>query len=152
VYFCGGNATYPKITHWLNGVVVDPKSNTLAQPGAAGDWSVDGQLGDAGATGTATSADGTKLTFHAALVKDGTIAGLYEGEGPCGKVGLIVSQSSAQAMPSGQGACIGSSAAHLVEQVNPIMPIARAADGTIAVTIVGAAAELHLSRAVLPAM
>jgi hypothetical protein len=50
-----------------------------------------------------------------------TLAGLYTGQAPCGKIGLIVSQASPADEPTGQGACLRvDDSATIVEQVNPV--------------------------------
>ena len=65
-----------------------------------------------------------------------TIAGLYEGSAPCGKLGLIVTQKSPQDPPSGQGACLRMEAGQaVVEQVNPIRLAERSVAREIAVTV-----------------
>ena len=90
----------------------------------------------------------------ASPISPGTIAGLYEATQPCGKVGLIVSQASPADAPTGQGACIGNpgaSGATPVEQVTPLRPLTRAADGTIRVTIAGSAGEIAAGPAAAPA-
>jgi hypothetical protein len=138
IYFCGGDATFATMTHWIPSVPIDSVAGDLAQQGASGGWSVVGQVGDAGASGTVTVAGGNVFSFRADPVAAGTIAGLYEAAGPCGKVGLIVAQGSAGQTPAGQGACVPATGGASPEQVNPIRPIERAADGTIAVIVDGA--------------
>jgi hypothetical protein len=86
---------------------------------------------------------GATYSFHADPVVKDTIAGLYEAVGPCGKVGLIVSQASAGDAPAGQGACVPASGKADPEQVNPIRPLERGADGSIAVTVDGAQVLVH---------
>src|SRR5258708_7664502 len=74
VYFCGGSSSYPILTHWFT-LDLDSSGGANAKAAGAGDWSFDGQLGTGDAAGGAfTIADGTKLTFHATRVGDGTIA------------------------------------------------------------------------------
>jgi hypothetical protein len=47
---------------------------------------------------------------------------LWEGQGECGRLGLIVTQASPTTKIQAQGACVGDG--HQPEQVNPITPIA----------------------------
>ncbi len=149
IYFCGGDSSYPALTHWFT-ADVDASGAIRAEADAPGDWSIEGQVGGADAAGAVTVADGTRLTFRATNVAGGTIAGLYEAAAPCGKVGLIVTQPSAQAAPSGQGACIHTDVRPSVEQVNPIAPLIRATDGTIRVLVAGTAAALSVLPAAAP--
>ena len=148
IYFCGGPSSYMTMTHWFT-LDLDPSGATQAQADAATDWTLDGKLTDPTASGSITIADGTSLTFRAARVADTTIAGLYEAETGCGKIGLIVMQASAQLPSSGQGACVNAAARPSVEQVNPIKPLTRAADGSIQVQVVGST-ETVLVRAATP--
>jgi hypothetical protein len=149
IYFCGGDTTFPVLTRWF-AVDVDPSGASHAPLSDAGAWSLDAQLGAADANGAIVVADGTRFTFRATPAGDGTIAGLYEAPAPCGKVGLIVSQSSAQSAPTGQGACIDASSAPSVEQVNPIMPLIRVADGSIRVQVLGATGIVAVRPAAAP--
>jgi hypothetical protein len=148
IFFCGGNATYSAMTHWLASVPIDAHGGVSPPADAAG-WRVEGQVVQAGVSGTVTVAGGSTFTFHADPVAKGTIAGLYEGSGPCGKVGLIVAQGSTAETPVGQGACVPASGHADPEQVTPILPIARAADGTIPVVVAGA--QLPVYPAAAPA-
>ncbi|HEX4447531.1 MAG TPA: hypothetical protein VH044_12370 [Polyangiaceae bacterium] len=149
VFFCGGDVSYATLTHWIPSASLDPAGGALSQGHDAAGWSVDGKLDDGGATGTVVAGAAGTFSFHAAPVSAGTIAGLYEGAEPCGKVGLIVTQNGAVDEPAGQGACVptvvGSMASN--EQVNPIRPLARAADGTIPVTVAGAMALVRVAAA-----
>jgi hypothetical protein len=150
IYFCGGPSSYTTMTRWFT-LDLNSTGATHAQADASNDWTLDGQLAGSGASGSVIVADGTRLAFHATNVSPGTIAGLYEAEAGCGKVGLIVAQESAQAPPSGQGACISSKAVPSVEQVNPIRPLARMADGTIAVLVAGTTETVLVRAAAAPA-
>jgi hypothetical protein len=149
VYFCGGPASYATMTHWFT-LDLDPSGAAHAQADAAQTWSLDGQVGDTTATGAITIADGTRFTFATTRVSAGTIAGLYEGMAGCGKIGLIVTLPSAQAAPSGQGACITADLLPSVEQVNPIRPLTRASDGTISVLVAGATDSVIVRAAAPP--
>jgi hypothetical protein len=153
VFFCGGAATYATSTHWFL-VDIGP-SGQVASPSDCG-LSFSGQVGDGVVRGSLVGVDGRSHTFVASPISAGTIAGLYEPAQPCGcgKLGLIVSQSSPAVAPTGQGACIGTpgaSGATPVEQVTPLRPLTRAADGTIRVTIAGSADEVSAGPAAAPA-
>jgi hypothetical protein len=132
IFFCGGPATYASMTHWIQSTPIDAHGG-IAQPADAAGWVVEGQVAAAGASGMITVAGGATFSFHADPVATGTIAGLYEGGGPCGKVGLIVTQGSAGETADGQGACIPSSGMADPEQVIPIRPLERGTDGRIPV-------------------
>ena len=150
VYFCGGDATFATMTHWMPSVAIDASSGELLQDGATvGGWNVVGQVTAAEASGTVVVASGSTFSFHAAPVVAGTIAGLYEAVGPCGKVGLIVAQGSSAESALGQGACLPAGGLPSAEQVNPIRPIDRGADGTIPVVVDGA--QILVRAAAAPA-
>jgi hypothetical protein len=138
------------LTHWFT-LDLDSSGATNAQADAGQDWTLDGQLTTGEASGAVTVADGTQHAFHATGVGDGTIAGLYEATAACGKIGLIVTQGSPQSSPSGQGACIGGGAVPSVEQVNPIIPLSRAADGAISVLVAGTSDAVLVRAAAAPA-
>ena len=143
IFFCGGSTTYTTMTHWIPAVPIDAHGGTLALQEGSGGWTVAGQVSDAGVSGEVTPANGSMLPFHADPVATGTVAGLYEAAGPCGKVGLIVAQGSTSETPVGQGACVPAIGGASPEQVNPIHPIERAPDGTIAVVVGGAQISVH---------
>ena len=137
LYFCGGNASFTTMTHWIpTADLGGGTALTVPAPDSAG-WSVQGNLNGSAIDGNVTAGDAGAFPFHAEAVLTNTIAGLYEAAGPCGKVGVIVSQPSATDAPDIQGACLGTvvMGKPSVEQVNPIRPVARMADGTIAVLV-----------------
>jgi hypothetical protein len=136
IYFCGGPSSYMTLTQWFT-LELDSSGATHGQPDGATDWTLDGQVADPMASGNITLPDGTSLTFQATRVSDATIAGLYEAAAGCGKIGLIVMQASSQSPSSGQGACVNANARPSVEQVNPIKPLTRGADGSIPVQVAG---------------
>ena len=147
VFFCGGDTSVATMTHWFLAVPLEGVHGDLAPTGPTAGWSIVGQVDDTGASGTVTPTGGPVFSFHAAPVAKGTIAGLYEAAGPCGKVGLIVAQGSTTDEPAGQGACVPASGGASPEQVNPIRPIERAPDGTIAVVVAGAQLSVHTTAA-----
>jgi hypothetical protein len=153
VFFCGGDASFATSTHWF--LVDIGVSGQLASPSSAdGGLSFGGQVGDADVRGSFVTGDGKSHMFVASPVSAGTIAGLYEAPAPCGKIGLIVAQSSTAASATGQGACVGSPGANgatPVEQVTPLRPLTRAANGTIRVTVAGSTAPIAAGPAAAPA-
>lgn len=145
IFFCGGPSSYSTRTKWLT-TAVDVSGLIAFERPSTETWSVDGNVDDGEVAGLVDMGDAVRRPFRAAAVRETTIAGLYEGMAACGRVGLIVTQPSAAEVPTGQGACVGPPTA---EQVNPLRPIVRAADGTIRVTV-GAAAEETVVRAAAP--
>jgi hypothetical protein len=137
IFFCGGAASYKAMTHWIPSAPIDAHGGVSLPADKAG-WVIQGQVAAAAASGMVTVPGGSTFSFHADPVAKETIAGLYEAAGPCGKVGLVVSQGTAGDSPAGQGACVPASGNADPEQVNPIRPIERGADGSIAVTVDGA--------------
>jgi hypothetical protein len=151
VFFCGGASSFNDSTHWFS---VDVGPTGLVASPSAGGLSFMGQVMDGQVQGTFVAGDGQAHVFTAISVKTGTIAGLYEASGPCGQIGLIVAQDSPAAAPTGQGACIGSPGANgttPVEQVTPLRPLTRAADGTIRVMVAGSTAPIPAGPAAAPA-
>jgi len=147
IFFCGGDATYKTMTHWIPSAAVDA-SGVISQPVDTAGWSVSGHIAAASVSGTVTPPGGSAFTFHADPVAKDTIGGLYEAGGPCGKVGLIVAQGSTGETPAGQGACVPASGHADPEQVIPIRPIERASDGTIPVVVGGT--QVRVSAATPP--
>ena len=146
LYFCGGDASFGTMTHWFPGVALDG-ARALVPVALSDGWSLTGQVDDAGASGEVAVPDAGTFSFHASPVSSNTVAGLYEVAGPCGHVGVVVTQASPADEPTGQGACIGTDVAASVEQVNPIRPIAHAADGTIPVVVNGTQLTVHAAAA-----
>lgn len=117
VFFCGGDSSYASDTHWF---AVDVTGDTFdADDGA---WQLHATRGDDGVLGDVQHGDEAARSFTTSRVVSGTLAGLYEGTGHCGRIGLIVAQTSPHADVHAQGACVGDG--HDPEQVNPIFPIA----------------------------
>jgi hypothetical protein len=138
VFFCGGPSSYATSTRWL--------LRPLAADGGfehdEGGWQVSGTLSDDAITGTLRIGSEDSREFSARPVRKGTIAGLYEGQADCGRIGLIVNQADEDELPSAQGACVGTG--HPPEQVNPILPIARKA-GEIRVEVDGQESGVRLA-------
>jgi hypothetical protein len=147
IYFCGGDSTYRTLTHWIPSAVVSGMNVTADDTAGFGlQASLDGdELAGSLATG-----DGGAYTFHASTIDGRTVAGLYEAVSACGKVGLIVSQASSKDDPAGQGACIGTTTVD-IHQVNPVLPLVRAKNGTIRVVVDGSSAEVLVKAAAPPA-
>ena len=146
VFFCGGASSYQTMTRWLDTDVdaagtIDLPS-TPSQP-----WTLEGTVGSDEVTGTIAMGNAMPRPFRATAVAERTIGGLYEGTAACGRVGLILVQSTPDAIPVGQGACVGPT---IFEQVNPLEPIVREPDGTIRVTVGASAEETRVKAAALP--
>jgi hypothetical protein len=129
LFFCGGPNSYASATHWFQVSLNDHSFDQSAPDGAR----VDGQVTSSKVTGGIVQDGEQTQLFNTYLIRDGTLAGLYEASAPCGKVGLIVTQPSPKDPARGQGACVGDG--HLPQQVNPILPISLEHDGTIAVEV-----------------
>jgi len=129
LFFCGGPSSYASATHWVQ-AELDADSGFAVRTDAL---ELQGEL-DAGLLyGELTRAGEPTLRFSAEPVRAGTLAGLYEAEADCGRVGLIVAQRTESEPPAAQGACVGPG--HAPEQVNPILPLALDQDGTLAVEV-----------------
>jgi len=150
LYFCGGDSTYTTLSRWVPAAVA-ASGQLLPDTAAETSWVVEGTLASSAVDGSLRPDDASAYQFRAERVDERTIAGLYEGTSPCGKVGLIVSQSSPEESPVAQGACITSTGDGTadVHQVNPVAPLTRAADGTIAVQVAGTSETLRLTPALV---
>jgi hypothetical protein len=143
LFFCGGDNSFRERTRWFRGSMNRSEPVAIERPDG---WRASFTLGDGPISGVLASPSDEQLPFKLAPIERGTIAGLYEAPGPCGLLGLIVAQSSGEATPIGQGACVG--AGSLIEQVNPIAPLERTAQGTILVGLAGSAEQYHLPPSV----
>lgn len=144
LFFCGGEHSYERNTRWF------APDEPLDTPFSFSDrgWSVEGELHTDHAEGSVTPEDGELLLWTAQPTAPDTLAGLYEGTGPCGKLGLIVTQARASREPTGQGACLRvEGETTIVEQVNPVMPM-ELSDGGLRVTVGSSPSELTLHPAV----
>jgi hypothetical protein len=154
LFFCGGATSYMTATHWFT-VDLDSSHQVVQDSGTSGPFSVVGRVDSGGATGTVVLGDNQMHVFQAAPVAPGTLAGVYEANAQCGKVGLIVTQPSSDQAPDGQGACVapptGGPDLAKVGQVNPLLPIARAADGSIRVEVTETNEEVSVLAAAPPA-
>jgi hypothetical protein len=147
VYFCGGDSSYKRFSRWIPGAL-DAGGDFTPDTTAAMGWAVSATIADGAVTGSLAADDAGVRTFHAAAVQEHTIAGLYEGMSPCGKVGLIISQASPEAEPVPQGACIGNGNVD-IHQVNPVVPLTREANGTVMVEVPDTAEMVGLTAAVV---
>jgi hypothetical protein len=129
LFFCGGPSSYATATHWLQ-VELDAGPGFAFQNDAL---ALQGELDGERLEGELTRAGEPALRFNAERVRAGTLAGLYEAQAECGRVGLIIAQRSESDPPAAQGACVGPG--HVPEQVNPILPLALDQNGTIAVEV-----------------
>jgi hypothetical protein len=150
LYFCGGDSTYTMLSRWVP-ATIDSSGNLTPDPAAEMGWVVTGTISSDAVDGSLRPGDAASYRFHAAPVADGTIAGLYEGTSPCGKVGVIVSQGSSGESPVAQGACITSSGSGSadIHQVNPVGPLERDADETISVEVSGTSETLRVTPALV---
>lgn len=135
LFFCGGPTSYETATRWI---IVDVAAAGGFEFDDSG-WTVKGKLDGDRLSGSIAQGD-AKHDFSATPVAEQTIAGLYEGQAECGRVGLIVTQRDSKATPSGQGACVGGD--HPPEQVNPILPIALK-EGSIQVKVGNVESSVH---------
>jgi hypothetical protein len=117
LFFCGGDASYRTDTRWFNQGAMLAEPFSFSEAG----WNVEGVMMKGSLSGNVqTEAEDTRA-WRAEPVDPQTLAGLYEGDAPCGKIGLIVSQASPKDAPTGQGACLRVEQARVVvEQVNPV--------------------------------
>jgi hypothetical protein len=146
LFFCGGPSSLQEGTHWfpslggLDGeVTVDDGDFHVAA--SASEDALDG----------AVEAGTSKASFFAPRAGDGTLTGLYEAFGACGHIGLIVLQDDARAAPEAQGACLRIvDGKPEVEQVNPVLPLARDAGLGIAVTVASDPAEEFTVHPLVP--
>lgn len=136
VFFCGGPSSYATSTRWVLSAVDRDGAFSYDEMG----WRVTGEIEAGRIRGRLELGDDEGHAFSAEPVRTGTLAGLYEGQSECGRVGLIVLQDSASSTPRGQGACVGPG--HVPEQVSPILPITLEA-GAIAVEIGDAKAQVR---------
>jgi hypothetical protein len=148
LFFCGGETTYPVLTRWFSG----PTALEPAFSFEVATFRVDGEfVGDA-LEGTVQRDGESGNTWRADPAIPGTLTGLYSGQAPCGRVGLIVSQPSAEDEPTGQGACVRVVDGELsVEQVNPVLPLAKVED-FIRVTVASDPDQEVTVRPVAPAV
>ena len=138
LFFCGGETNVASDTHWFN-----LTRNGAKVAGEEGEFGLNAQLEPAAVSGEYRV--GTQRhTFTTRKLVPGTLSGLYEGSGDCGRLGLILSQSAPGAEILAQGACVGGG--HTPEQVNPILPIA-SQDGSIRVQAPGQSDTLLLQAA-----
>jgi hypothetical protein len=130
VFFCGGERTYAQATYWLQ-LELDAQGKFTHVEDS---FAVEGQLQGTTLAGQLMRGDQPTAVFSAEIVRDGTLAGLYDGSADCGKLGLIVRQGAAIDVVRGQGACVAPG--HTPQQVNPILPIELSDDGAISVELI----------------
>jgi hypothetical protein len=148
LYFCGGDSTYATLSRWVPSKVSGSDVSADAPAGAG--WTLHASIDGDQLDGELSTGDAGTHSFHAGVIDDRTMAGLYEATSPCGHVGVIIMQPSAQDAPAAQGACIGDGNVD-IHQVNPVLPLVRAKDGTIRVVIDGSSTEVSISAAAPPA-
>jgi hypothetical protein len=117
LFFCGGDQSFMTGTKWFDGLDVSENATSLS----VGGWHVQAMISKQGVSGEVRGTDAVSRTFGADAVDRKTLAGLYEGAGMCGRLGLIVTQASELDEPQAIGACV--SEGHEPQQVNPILPL-----------------------------
>jgi hypothetical protein len=145
LFFCGGDTSYTTDTHWFADRALLSEPFSFSEDG----WSVDGAMKNGILSGSVQSAVAESREWTAAPADSTTLAGLYVGAAPCGKLGLIVSQSRQDAEATGQGACLrveGETA--VVEQVNPVR-LELSATRELQVSVASAPDELFTVRPVV---
>jgi len=135
LFFCGGDDSYMTDTRWF----AEDALPNAAFSFTDGGWSVNGVLEKGVASGSVQTETDAARDWTAARVDPRTIAGLYAGVAPCGKLGLIVTQATADDEPSGQGTCLRVEASGvIVEQVNPVRLVQLRSTHEISVTVASA--------------
>ena len=119
VYFCGGAESYADATRWFD-VSYDGGEHLEFEDD---DWRIHAHLTLGGLIGEVELGDGvTRSVLADEIVEPSSLAGLYEGTADCGRLGLIVTQATKDALPTAQGACTNSTG-KLPQQVEAIAPI-----------------------------
>jgi len=148
LFFCGGPSSLVDGTHWFANIAPLAGPFSLAR----GTWQVDGDARAEQLEGSITDSEGSVRSFVARRAASGTLSGLYDAVAPCGHVGLIVRQDAGAHTPSAQGTCLRLvDGAAVVEQVNPVMPLARDASLGIAVSLESDPANTHIVHPLVPA-
>jgi hypothetical protein len=132
VFFCGGPSSLVEGTHWFSNIA--PISGAFSAVASA--WRVEGSESTGRLEGSISDGAGDSRVFAARSVAAGTLAGVYDASAPCGHVGLIVRQDTSADTPSAQGACLRLvNGVARVEQVNPVLPLARDSSFGIRVSV-----------------
>ena len=117
VYFCGGAESYAASTRWFD-VFYDGGEHLEFEED---DWQIHAHLTLGGLIGEVELGNDVTRSVLAAEVEPSSLAGLYEGRADCGRLGLIVTQATKDALPTAQAACTNSTGKS--QQVHPITPI-----------------------------
>jgi hypothetical protein len=132
LFFCGGARSYVTRTHWFKTENFSSSDFSVQD----GEFRVSGVIRDDQIEGTVEFGEAEPLSFSAGRPGPDTLAGVYDAIGPCGHAGLIVFQSAADAESYAQGACVlRDGDAVVIEQVNPVLPIALDADRGVLVEL-----------------
>ncbi|HET7541033.1 MAG TPA: hypothetical protein VFK05_14215 [Polyangiaceae bacterium] len=143
LFFCGGDSTYPDHTHWF--LHQGPLSQTA--PLEDGRFRVTLSAVGERVEGNLEIEGFDSASFSTELVKPRSLAGVYDALVPCGHAGLIVRQSAGSAAPAAQGTCVTTILGDtVVEQVNPVMPVALGADSGISASTSDAPSEMFTLR------
>jgi hypothetical protein len=119
LFFCGGSDSVADKTHWFNVNLSDEQRDELHVTEQG--FELRARFADGEVSGEYAVQPAAAQAFSSKLVDDATAAGLYEGLGQCGRLGLIATQASKGDEIETQGACVGPG--HTPEQVNPIEPV-----------------------------
>ena len=148
LFLCGGESSYPVLTRWFSGQSDLESAFSFEVAG----FRVDGEPAGDALEGSVMREGEGGIAWRAEPAIPGTLTGLYSGQAPCGRVGLIVSQPSAEDEPTGQGACVRFVDGQIsVEQVNPVLPLAKL-DDFIRVTVASDPDQEVTVRPVAPAL
>ncbi|HEY3255996.1 MAG TPA: hypothetical protein VGJ91_18685 [Polyangiaceae bacterium] len=132
LFLCGGPSSFASQTHWF----FSPTGLDSAFSMTDGGFQLEGSTSSDQIVGTLRQDSGDTHSFSVQQVNGALLAGVYDALGPCGHLGLIVLPNAPGELPAAQGTCLKTEAgAELVEQVNPVMPLARSANAGVAVTV-----------------
>ena len=119
LFFCGGAGSYATTTRWFD-IAYDGSEHIDFTEQA---WRIHAHLFGTRFTGKVVLGDGVERSLDADRTSAETLAGLYEGTAECGRLGLIVTQATPDAVPASQGACTSDSGAP-IQQVDAVAPLA----------------------------
>ena len=151
VFVCGGPSSFATQTRWFSSSIGLDSPFSLSAggfrlEGTASADSIEGVLREE------VSDTSDARSFSARPVDNGSLAGVYDAFGPCGHLGLIIQPSSPGEPTAAQGACLRiEDGAQIVEQVNPVMPLARDANAGVAVTVGAELDRVFILHPLVPA-
>lgn len=146
-YVCGGSTSFATMTRWFTGSSMTDANGAFDSTEQG--WSVHGQHGSAGWSGTLVSPDGTSRTWTVLTADAATMAGLYSTVDSGCRTGVIVRQDTSSDAPSVQGTWCDDHGSF--QQVTPIQPIALTSLGLhVQVPTASSARDLYVHRITLP--